>query len=117
MITEISFRGEFAIWSYTIGHGRLLLRRTKSSEYPSRVDILLKDVGWISMPTAFTDVVIREARLGEMEGVLVAAGSPRESGRKMFALSGSGWQGFVLAAVVTWHEDQGEYNDPSPLLE
>jgi hypothetical protein len=117
MSTSVSFLGEFAIWSFTIGHGRLLLRRTKSKEHPTRVDILLKDVGWMCIPATFTDIQIREGRREDVEDMLLAAGSPREAGRKVFVLSGPAWRGYVLAAVVASREDDGEYDDPSALLE
>lgn len=111
------FEGNFAVWLYTIGHGCLLLRRTKSEEYPTRIDILLKDVGWMSIPMSFRNIQIREVPREEVQGVLAIAGSPREAGRRVFALSGAGWRGYVLAATVGFHEDYGEYNDPSVLLE
>jgi hypothetical protein len=113
----VRFDGPFAVWAYTIGHGRLLLRRTKSAEHPTRVDVLFKDVGWMCFPTSLADVRIREAAPGEADNLLASAGPLRTSGRKLFAVSGSNWRGYVLAGVVVWKEDEGEYNDPSSLLE
>lgn len=110
------FDGPFAVWCYTIEHGRLLLRRTKSTEHPTRVDILFKDVGWMCMPTTFADVRIREASSGEADSLL-SAGSLRTLGRRIYAVFGPNWEGYVLAGVVVWKEDDGEYNDPSLLLE
>jgi hypothetical protein len=117
MSASMKFEGQFAVWAFTIGHGRLLIRRTKSDEHPTRVDILLKDVGWMCIPVNFTDIQIREVPLEEAEGLLAAAGRVRDSDRKLFRLSGLGWQGYVLAAVMTSHEDEGEYDDPSHLME
>ncbi len=114
---EKYFEGEFAVWSFTIGHGRLLLRRAKSKEHPTRVDILLKDVGWMCVPVNFTNVRIREVPREEIQDMLATSGAPKEDGRKVFALAGSNSRGYVLAAVIAFHEDDGEYNDPSALLE
>jgi len=115
-MATIRFSGEFAVWSYVIGHGQLLLRRTKSNEHPTRVDILLKDVGWMCLPTTFTGLEIRVVPSEEIRGLLTEAGSPRERERKAFLLSGDGWKGHVLAGALAVHEDDGEYNDPSALL-
>ena len=118
MSKEINFEGQFAVWSFTIGHGRLLLRRTKSEDHPTRVDILLKDVGWMSLPLNFTNIQIREETPSEeVREMLAVAGGPRETGRKVFLLFGSGWRGYVFAAVVAFCEDDGDYNDPSALIE
>lgn len=113
----IQFRGEFAIWSYTVGHGRLMLRRPKTLEHPTRVDILLKDVGWMCLPTSFADIQIQEMGLEGAPRVLAEAGALRTMGRKLFVLSGTGCRGYVLAGTVAFHEDDAEYNDPSALLE
>lgn len=109
--------GPFALWTYTIGHGRLLLRRTKSTDHPSRVDVLFKDVGWICIPTQFEGVRIREADSAEAGQLFATAGSVRTADRKIFVISGSDSKGYVLAGAVTWKEDRGEYDDPSSLLE
>jgi hypothetical protein len=113
----VRFDGRFALWSYTIGHGRLLLRRTKSAEHPTRVDILFKDVGWMCIPTDIADVRIQEATSDEAESVLANTGTVRRDGRKMFVVSGAQCRGYVLAGIVVWKEDVGEYSDPSSLLE
>lgn len=116
-MTRVQFQGEFAVWSFTIGHGRLLFRRTKSDVHPTRVDILLTDVGWMCLPMTFMDVEVREVALDEIRSMLAVAGALREKGRKAFVLSGAEWTGYVLAGALAVHEDDGEYNDPSALLE
>jgi hypothetical protein len=116
-MTEICFSGEFAIWSYTIGHGSLLLRRTKSGSHPTRVDVLLKDVSWVCMPTTFIDLQLRQLDAEEGRKLLTKSGGSHEAHRKVFMLSGKDWSGYVQAGAVAVHEDDGEYNDPSPLVE
>jgi len=111
------FQGEFAVWSFTTGHGRLLLRRTKSDAHPTRVDILLTDVGWMCLPMTFTDLQLREVAIEEIRSMLGGAGALREKGRKAFVLSGASSTGYMLAGAFAVHEDDGEYNDPSALLE
>jgi len=109
--------GSFALWSYTVGHGRLLLRRTKSSDRPTRVDVLFKDVGWLCMPAQFDGITISEADPGEVGPFLATAGSVRTADRTVFVIRGCDSRGYVLSGAVTWTEDAGEYGDPSSLLE
>jgi hypothetical protein len=113
----VQFMGAFALWSFTIGHGRLLLRRTKSSAHPHRVDVLFKDTGWICLPSSLENLTIREVPLNIAGALLVSAGSIRKTGRKLFRVTGTAEEGFVLAGAVAWVEDEGEYNDPSSLIE
>jgi len=113
----LRFEGLFSVWSYVIGHGRLLMRRTKTTDCPTRVDVLFKDVGWACVPMTFEGLRICEAKQGEADSLIARAGPLRMVGRKLFAVSGPGWSGYVLAAVAVSHEDAGDYNDPSALLE
>ena len=113
----ISFKGSFAVWSYTIGHGRLLIRRVKSSSDPHRIDILFKDSGWICLPSSLDDLSIQEVPVDEPAELFAKAGRVRTNDRKMFKVTGTDQQGYVLAGAVTWAEDEGEYNDPSSLIE
>lgn len=69
------------------------------------------------MPMNFTNLQIREVPREEVELMLAVAGSPRETGRSVFALSGTDSRGYVLAAAVAFHEDEGEYHEPSSLLD
>jgi hypothetical protein len=113
----LRFEGSFAVWSYTIGHGRLLIRRTKSSAHPHRIDILFKDSGWICLPSSLDDLTIQEVPIDDAAELFAKAGRVRTNDRKMFKVTGMGQQGYVLAGAVTWAEDEGEYNDPSSLIE
>jgi hypothetical protein len=118
MSAEIArYDGSFAVWSYTIGHGRLLLRRPKSAAFPTRVDILFKNVAWVSLPMNMEGLRIDELPMEEGGVALTDAGSMRTKDRKLFRVSGASWRGHVVAGVVVWHEDDREYNEPSPLLE
>jgi hypothetical protein len=38
------------------------------------------------------------------------------SGNKVYALRGTGWQGFVVGGILLVHEDQGDLMGPSALL-
>jgi hypothetical protein len=39
-----------------------------------------------------------------------------EDGHRVFLLKCDGWTGCIVAGAVHWHEDDGEYGEPSALL-
>lgn len=100
----------FQVWAYTVGHGQLLLRSPKSELLSTRVDLAFKDVGAINLPTHFSSLSVIEIAPRTL-------GLPHEVvlHRKAWRLSVPGFQGFVIAATVFVHEDEGEYSDPSPI--
>ena len=69
------------------------------------------------LPMTFTGLQVREVAIEEIRSMLGGAGALREKGRKAFVLSGASSTGYVLAGALAVHEDDGEYNDPSALLE
>jgi hypothetical protein len=87
----------FQLWAFTVSHGQLLLRSPKGDGGATRVDVLFKPVRRMNLPV-------------RMDGLRVEA---LEDGR--FRLSGSGWEGEVLAGSVAAAEDELDFNDPSPL--
>jgi hypothetical protein len=113
----VQLEGAFAIWSYTIGHGRLLLRRTKTAAHPRRADVLFKDAGWICLPSSMEGVTIAGVSFEVAGELLAKAGPVRTNERKLFKVEGAAQEGFVLAGAVVWVEDDGEYHDPTSLLE
>ena len=112
-----SFEGSFQVWSYAVGHGQLLLRRTKSAEHPARVDILLKNVTWMCMPVGFSNLEVREIDPSEVEAIVSVSENYRGGDQRMFSLLGSDSRGYVLAGAIAFHEDDLGYDDPSALLE
>jgi len=60
---------------------------------------------------------IVECEMDQANDLLAQAGPMRVAGRKLFLLAGADCVGHVVASLVVWNEDEGEYNDASPLLE
>jgi hypothetical protein len=85
----------FQMWLYEVSHSQLLLRSVKNNAHSTRVDILFKSVDSLHLPTT-------------MDGITI---SRRDQG---FAMSGSDWDGHVVAGACFVDEDKGEYFDPSP---
>lgn len=100
----------FQIWKYTVSHSQLLLRSTKSSRYPTRIDILFKGVKSVHLPTSFDKLVITEESSKDVHKFAPLGYSENE---KLFVMQGVGFAGYVAASVIFVHEDDGEYNEPS----
>ena len=87
----------FQLWAFTVSHGQLLLRSPKGDGGATRVDVLFKPVRRMNLPV-------------RMDGLRVEA---VEDGR--FRLTGTDWDGEVLAGSVAAAEDELDFGDPSPL--
>ena len=112
--TLITFERDFQIWKYTVGHAQLLLRSTKPPKCPTRIDVFFKNVGAIHVPTSFKQLSIIGASAHEAVKMKVLDCSSVVGGhRKLFLIRGSDFEGYVVAGIVVWHEDQGEYHEPS----
>jgi hypothetical protein len=117
MSTEIiNFQRHFQVWRYTKSHGQLLLRSEKiekNRDKPTRIDVYFKNVAAIHLPASFDGLSISEAPETEKPELHLQIGSKDMRDRKVFIVRGSNFQGYVIAGVVAWHEDEGNYNDPS----
>ena len=106
------YAGAFQWWSYTVSHGQLLLRSTRSSGRPTQVDVLFKDVVAVQLPTLIHDLEVLET---DREGA--AGRMPFDSqGRAIFIVRGRDTEGYVVAGAVFHDEGDHAYYDPSPLL-
>lgn len=105
---------QFQIWKYTVGHSQLLLRSTKSAEFPTRIDVFFKGVKEFHLPTVFTGLSITEASEEDIQQ-LCCLRNPVSIAKddKVFKVHGSDFLGYITAVIAGCHEDEGEYDDPS----
>lgn len=104
----------FQMWRYSVSHSSLLLRSTKSDGILTRIDVLFKGVREFHLPTSFTGVSIAEAYEVDAKNLC----SLRQSfvpgtDRTVFKVEGADFVGYVTALIAVYHEDEGEYHDPS----
>lgn len=109
MILEAHGRVEW--WSYTVSHGRLLLRRPKNPAHPRRLDILFKNVLEAHVVAYFDNLRLLEVRPGDAGLDVAVVGDS-----KLFRLVGDNAMGYVVAGAVVHAEDDLDYDDPSSLL-
>ena len=105
----IRFDRKFQVWQYSVSHGQLLLRSTKSQEHQTQVDILFKDVIMMQLPTLFRDLAIWEISTDEFNSLELSTGLYTTDGLRCFRLEGDNWQGVVVAGTIAWTEDQSEH--------
>ena len=119
MIERVAYPERFfQFWSYTVSWQRLILRSTKSSGVPTRIDINFLSVDAIKISSTFQGLVVRSPTKSESNDIESDAGFVETDGIHNFYFleSGSGW-GYVIAAGMVIREDEGEYYDESaPIL-
>lgn len=99
-----------------MGHKRLLLRSVKSSEAPTRVDVLFKNVAKLSLPTTLKGLIVEPASVEVVRTLAHGSESFPMEDRTMFLIRGDGYDGYVVAGAMAHLEDIGEYDEESRLL-
>lgn len=108
----------FSIFGYAMSHGVLLLRSPKSNETPTtRVDIMFNDVRAMEIRTWFRGIRIEEVDATHLVGQNSKPAEMIEPGNKVYALTNSGWRGFIVGGIVLFKEDEGDLFGPSDLVE
>jgi hypothetical protein len=67
----------------------------------------------LHLPTTFDGLTIAEASDAEAHKLSPFGYFGYPGPIKLFIMRGSTFEGYVVAGVVVWHEDEGEYDDPS----
>jgi hypothetical protein len=109
----VSFARRFQVWAYGVSHAQLLLRSNKSDGALTRIDVLFEGVGALEIPTYFQGLTIAEASWEEAPSLGVQLGSTTATGKKLFAIQGENFSGYLAASAVFWHEDSGAFHEPS----
>ena len=112
----IQFNRKFKVWGYTVSHGQLLLRSTKDNDYPTRVDVLFKNVIFIQIPVLFLGLVVSEMDKKDFQSLNLSTGLYPERNRKFFKVSGNNWNGVIVAGVVSFLEEDAEHSSQSKLI-
>ncbi|HEY1270213.1 MAG TPA: hypothetical protein VGH16_23350 [Candidatus Binatia bacterium] len=121
MSTElINSRRFFQLWSYSVSHGELIFRSTKSDLFLTRIDILFKGVTEFHLPTTSTELLITEASDIDIRNLhMLSPASPTDTHVKVYVVKGrrarsvDEYSGYIIALAAFTHEDEGEYYEPS----
>jgi len=109
----VNYSRSFQMWKYTVSHSELLLRSTKASGVATRVDVFFKNVAAIHLPTIMDGLAVSEATDDGKSELDLQIDPSRLKERKVFVIRGYDFVGYVIAGAIAWHEDDGEYHDPS----
>lgn len=113
-----SFRSarKFSVFSYGISHGPLLLRSGKTDEHHNRIDVLFQDVRAMEIRSWFEGLEIDEVDRSYLRDFPSNPIEMMEAGLRIYALSGNGWQGFVVGGILSVHEDDADFMAASALM-
>lgn len=114
MPNEIIHSGRFfQLWRYSVSHGELLLRSTKTADRPARIDMFFKGVTEIHLPKTANGLFVKEASEADIQNLSILRPPRFDHGDRVFRIEGPDFVGYVVALLALCHEDDGEYFDPS----
>jgi hypothetical protein len=105
----------FQLWSYTVGMGKLLLRSVKTASFTTRLDVLFQNVQAVKLPTVLHGLTVSTAEANEIAAITGDTGLLPDAERSFFLLSGSGYNGYIVAGIMLSCEDSLEYFEPSEI--
>jgi hypothetical protein len=104
------------IWDYVVSHSQLLLRATKDGAHPTRLDVAFGGVAAVNLPVFMSSATIDEADPTLADEIIAATHVEVPEERKVFLVEGPDFKGWVIAGILSFIEDDGEYDDPSAVL-
>ena len=110
-----SFKSDrkFSVFSYGVGHGPLLLRSGTTDEHHTRIDVLILDVRAMEIRSWFEGLEIALVDQDYLGDFRSRPAEMMEPGLNIYAISGKGWQGFVVGGKLCVHEDEAGFTAPS----
>ncbi len=113
MFEKFPTKRQYRVWAYEISHGLLLLRSNKSERITKRIDVLFANVVVMELPDTFDDLNITEYNIEDMPNIFEKTINLNIKDKKLYLLKGTNFTGYIVADSVNWHEDEGEYYEPS----
>lgn len=115
--TLFSSNRHFFVVSYQASHGLLLLRSAKGRDgAKTRIDILFRDVRALELRVWTQGFTVREVDADFLASAASKPAALAEPGNQFYAVTGEGWNGFIIGGLMTSMEDEGEVDAPSPLM-
>ncbi|MCB1006286.1 MAG: hypothetical protein KDB35_19035 [Acidimicrobiales bacterium] len=122
-ITSIRVERLVQVWSCSVSMKQLLLRATKSTDAPTRVDLLFTGVAAMNLPTmGIRDLEVQVATSTERSRILAEVPVAHLEERTCFVLTGvdnlsvAPFRGWIVAGAMNSCEDDGEYYEDSQLI-
>jgi hypothetical protein len=121
-IEEFDFPNRyFRIWTYYKGHRQLILRAPhfksiQEPTFPTRVDILFKDVHALKLPTDMQGLSVSIADARTADRITHEIALPEYGDQTIYLVRGSDFTGYVISGSATATEDDGDDSAPSALM-
>jgi hypothetical protein len=107
---------KFSVFSYGVSHGPLLLRSGRTNEHHTRIDVLILDARAMEIRFWFEGFEITLVDQDYLQDFRSRPAEMMESGLNVYAVSGKGWQGYILGGKLCVHEDdEADFAAPSAL--
>ncbi|GGM34391.1 hypothetical protein GCM10012275_02160 [Longimycelium tulufanense] len=115
IVFPLKLHRRFEFFSYIVGHGGLLLRSRNSAEYPTRIELMFKDIEEMRLQNTMEeleiDLITDPERINDQLGVTEVHES-----RHVFALSAANFRtGYVVAGALYLAEDDLGFSEPSAI--
>jgi hypothetical protein len=91
------------------------LAQTKDAVFPTRIDVLFKNVRHIDLRTSMTGLTVEGTSPAEVSELLTRLPEGTGTEAKVFAMRSVGATGYVVARVMATAMDEGEYFESSTL--
>ena len=110
-----SFKSDrkFSVVGYGAGHGPLLLRSGRTDEHHTRIDVLILDVRAMEIRSWFDGFEIALVDQSYLKDFRSCPAEMMQVGLNVYAISGKGWQGFIVGGNLCIHEDEANFTEPS----
>jgi hypothetical protein len=110
-----SFKSDrkFSVFSYSVGHGPLLLRSGRTDEHHTRIDVLILDVRAVEIRSWFEGFEIALVDHDYLREFRSRPTEMMEPGLNAYSISGKEWQGFIVGGTLYVHEDEADFTAPS----
>jgi hypothetical protein len=107
----------FVQWFFTKSHGRLLLWSEKSNTEKTRIEVLFINVAVVNIPIFMPGLNIRPVKGRDAEFALDRIPKQMTRDKTLFQMSGTDWDGYVVAGKLLAAEADRDFEAPSDLLE
>jgi len=111
----------FQMWDFSKSHSMLLLRSTLEEKFPTRIDLLFTNVLAFQLGTVLDVLSVTATPANEAAAPLFLGAWPRITGavtlknQWLYTIGGAEGDAYVVAGFFSHNEDQGSWDDPSPL--
>jgi hypothetical protein len=104
---------KFSVFGYWASHGPLLLRSGRTDEHHTRIDVLILDVRAMEIRSWFEGFEIALVDQDYLRDFRSRPAEMMQPGLNAYAISGKGWQGFIVGGNLCVHEDEADFTAPS----